>query len=62
MSIPSWTTHHHFPVRQGGRAETALADGEGYEGKHIKGLPGPQNTIELGNVIEVPGSYHYVIG
>ena len=39
----------------------ATADGGGYEGKHVKGLSGPWNITELGNVIEVPGSYHYVI-
>ena len=42
--------------------ETASSDGGGYEGKHGKGLPGPQTITELGKVIEVPGSYNYVIG
>ena len=49
-------------MRQGGRAETESADGGGYEGKHGKVLPGTHNITELGNIIEVPGSYHYVIG
>ena len=50
------------PPSEGGRAETASADGGGYEVNHGKCLPVPQNITELGNVIEVPGSYHYVIG
>ena len=55
-------THHHHQVRQGIRAETLLADGEGYEGKHSEDLPGLRNITKLDNVIEVPGSYHDVIG
>ena len=62
MSVPEWTTHHHRPVCQGGRAETESADGGGYEVNHGKSLPGPRNITELGNAVEVPGSYHYVIG
>ena len=38
------------------------ADGGGYEGKNDECLLGPRNITELGNVIELPGSYHYVIG
>ena len=62
MSVPEWTTYHHCPVRQGGRAETTPDDGGGYEGKYGKGLPVPQNITELINAIELYGSYHYVIG
>ena len=40
----------------------ALADGGGYEGKHSEGLLGPQNITKIGNVIEVPKLYHYIIG
>ena len=40
----------------------ALAGGGGYEGKHSKGLPGPQNITKSGNVIEVPTVYNYSIG
>ena len=62
MSVPGWTTHHHRPVRQGFRAETSSADGGGYEVKHGKDYPDLCNITKLGNVVEVPGSYHDSIG
>ena len=62
MSVPEWTTYHHRPVRQGGRAETSSADGGGYKGEHGEDLPGLQNITKLGNFVEVPGSYHDSIG
>ena len=40
----------------------ALAGGGGYEGKHSEGLLGPQNITKIGNVIEVPKLYNYIIG
>ena len=40
----------------------ASDDGGGYDGKHTKGLTGPQNITEIGNVMEVPWSYNYIIG
>ena len=62
VSVPELTTHHHFSVRQGGRAETASSDGGGHEGKHGKDLPGLHNITKLGNVLEVPGSYDDSMG
>ena len=62
MSVPECKTHHHRPVRQGVRAETASTDGGGYEGKHGKDVPGLRNITKLGIAIEVPRSYHDGIG
>ena len=39
-----------------------LADGGGYEGKHSEGLLGSQIITKIGNVIEVPKLYNYIIG
>ena len=39
-----------------------LADGGGYDGEHGEDIPGLHNITKLGNVIEVPGSYHDGIG
>ena len=58
MNIPEWMTRHHLLLRQGVRLETVSADGGGYEGEHSEGLRGLRNITEIGNVIEVTGSYH----